>query len=70
LGPGFSHSRFPRPKPENYFGTWISHRGASHDPEPGIFLAHDFQDMDGEPGDFTVSEGHRYPLVYKNLTIV
>ncbi len=38
LGPGFSHSRFPRPKLENFqdvifrmwdlnFGTWISHRG-------------------------------------------
>jgi len=27
------------------------------------FLAHDFQDMDGELGDFTVSEGHRHPLV-------
>ncbi len=39
-------------------------QGASHDPAPGIFLAHDFQDMDGEPGDFTVSEGHGHPLVY------
>jgi len=38
-------------------------QGASHDPRPGIFLAHDFQDMDGEPGDFTVSKGHRHPLV-------
>jgi hypothetical protein len=38
-------------------------QGASHDPGPGIFLAHDFQDMDGEPGDFTVSEGHGHPLV-------
>ncbi len=38
-------------------------QGASHDPGPGIFLAHDFQDMDGEPGDFTVSEGHEHPLV-------
>jgi hypothetical protein len=38
-------------------------QGASHDPRPGIFLADDFQDMDGEPGDFTVSEGHRHPLV-------
>jgi hypothetical protein len=44
------------------FGTWISH-GASHDPGPEIFLAHDFQNMDGEPGDFTVSEGHRHTLV-------
>jgi hypothetical protein len=40
-------------------------KGASHDPGPGIFLAHDFQDMDGEPSDFTVSEGHRHPLVVK-----
>ncbi len=40
-------------------------QGASHDPGPGIFLAHDFQDMDGEPGDFTVSEGHEHPLVLK-----
>jgi len=38
-------------------------QGASHDPGPRIFLAHDFQDMDGEPGDFTMSEGHRHPLV-------
>ncbi len=49
------------------FGTWISHRGASHDPGPGIFLAHDFQDMDGEPGDFTMSEGHGHPLVNFNF---
>ncbi len=28
-------------------------------------MAHDFQDMDGEPGDFTVSEGHEHPLVQK-----
>jgi hypothetical protein len=41
-------------------------QGASHDPGPGIFLAHDFQDMDGEPGDFTVSEGHGHPLVFNN----
>ncbi len=39
-------------------------QGASHDPGPGIFLAHDFHDMDEEPGDFTVSEGHGHPLVY------
>jgi hypothetical protein len=38
-------------------------QGASHDPRLGIFLAHDFQDMDGEPGDFIVSEGHGHPLV-------
>jgi hypothetical protein len=38
-------------------------QGASHDPGLGIFLAHDFQDMDGEPGNFTVSEGHGHPLV-------
>ncbi len=38
-------------------------QGASHEPGPGIFLAHDFQDMDGEPSDFTVSEGHGHPLV-------
>jgi len=38
-------------------------QGASHDPGLGIFLAHDFQDMDGEPGQFTVSEGHEHPLV-------
>ncbi len=38
-------------------------QGASHDPGLGIFLAHDFQDMDGEPGDFTVAEGHGYLLV-------
>ncbi len=37
-------------------------QGASHDPGPGIFLAHDFQDMDGELGDFTMSEGHGHPL--------
>ncbi len=31
-------------------------------------MAHDFQDMDGEPGDFTVSEGHEHPLVtYKQV---
>jgi hypothetical protein len=30
-----------------------------------FFLAHDFQDMDGEPGDFTVAEGHGYPLVFQ-----
>ncbi len=41
-------------------------QGASHDPGPEIFLAHDFQDMDGEPGDFTVSEGHGHPLVPLN----
>jgi hypothetical protein len=45
------------------FGTWISHRGASHDLGPKKHLAHDFQDMDGEPGDFTVAEGHWHPLV-------
>ncbi len=39
-------------------------QGASHDPGLGIFLAHDFQDMDGEPGDFTMFEGHGHPLVY------
>jgi len=38
-------------------------QGASHDPRPGIFLAYDFQDMDGEPGDFTVSQGQGHPLV-------
>ncbi len=38
-------------------------QGASHDPRPGNFLAHDFQDMDGEPCDFIVSEGHGHPLV-------
>ncbi len=43
-------------------------QGASHDPGPGIFLAHDFQDMDGEPGDFTVSEGHGHPLVSVKCT--
>jgi hypothetical protein len=42
--------------------------GASHDPGPGFFLAHDFQDMDGEPGDFTVSEGHGHPLVGTSFT--
>jgi len=57
------------------FRTWFSrceisilgprfHIGASHDLGPRIFLAHDFQDMDGEPSDFTVSEGHGHPLVY------
>ncbi len=46
-------------------------KGASHDPGPGIFLAHDFQDMDGEPGDFTVSEGHGHPIVmFESLWIV
>jgi hypothetical protein len=44
------------------------HTGASHDPRPGIFLAHDFQDMDGEPGNFTVFEGHGHPLVYTTPT--
>jgi hypothetical protein len=43
-------------------------QGASHDPGPGIFLAHDFQDMDGERGDFTVSEGHGHPLVVIIIT--
>jgi len=42
-------------------------QGASHDPGPGIFLAHDFQDMDGEPGDFTMSKGHGHPLVHLNI---
>jgi len=43
-------------------------QGASHDPGPGIFLAHDFQEMDGEPGDFTMSEGHKHPLgSYSNV---
>ncbi len=46
----------------------FTHR-ASHDPGPEIFLAHDFQDMDGELGDFIVSEGHRYPLV-NNMSLV
>jgi len=41
--------------------------GASHDPGLGIFLTHDFQDMDGEPGDFTMSEGHEHPLVVQKL---
>ncbi len=41
-------------------------QGASHDPGPGIFFAHDFQDMDGEPGNFTVSEGHGHPLVHND----
>jgi len=44
-------------------------QGASHDPGPKNFLAHDFQDMDGEPGDFTVSEGHGHPLVKMNAYI-
>ncbi len=44
-------------------------QGASHDPGPGIFLARDFQDMDGEPGDFTVSEGHGHPLVRVNSQV-
>jgi hypothetical protein len=35
---------------------WFSRCGIS-------ILTHDFQDMDGEPGDFTVSEGHGHPLV-------
>ncbi len=43
-------------------------QGASHDSGPAIFLSHDFQDMDGEPGDFTVAEGHGYPLVH-NITL-
>jgi hypothetical protein len=45
-------------------------QGASHDPGPGIFLAHDFQDMDGEPSDFTVSEGHGQPLVLITSSIL
>ncbi len=46
-------------------------QGASHDPGPGNFLAHDFQDMDGGPGDFTVFEGHRHPLIlYIKATVV
>jgi hypothetical protein len=44
-------------------------QGASHDRRPGIFLAHDFQDMDGEPSDFIVSEGHGHPLVFNNYSI-
>jgi len=44
-------------------------QGASHDPEPGIFLAHDFQDMDGKPDDFIVSKGHGHPLVIEMPTI-
>jgi len=42
-------------------------QGASHDPGPGIVLAHDIQDMDGEPGNFIVSEGHGHPLVCRIL---
>jgi hypothetical protein len=38
------------------FKMWFSGCGIS-------ILTHDFQDMDGEPGDFTVSEGHGHPLV-------
>jgi hypothetical protein len=38
------------------FRMWFSRCGIS-------ILTHDFQDMDGEPGDFTVSEGHKHPLV-------
>ncbi len=45
-------------------------QGASHDLGPGIFLAHDFQDMDGEPGDFIVSEGHGHLLVLGNIIIL
>jgi hypothetical protein len=57
LGPVFSHSRFPRSKPENFkdvifrmwdlnFGTWISHRR------------------------FTLAFGHGHPLVsYKEQVI-
>jgi len=43
-------------------------QGASHDLGPRIFLAHDFQDMDGKPGDFIVVEGHGHPLVDINVT--
>jgi hypothetical protein len=55
------------------FRTWFSGLGIStlgpgfsHSRFSGCgisILAHDFQDMDGEPGDFTVSEGHGHPLV-------
>jgi len=45
------------------FGNLDFTQGASHDPGPGIFLAHYFQDMDGEPSDFTMSEGHGHPPV-------
>ncbi len=38
------------------FRMWFSRCGIS-------ILTHDFQDMDGEPGDFIVSEGHGHPLV-------
>ncbi len=46
------------------------HAGASHDPGPGSFLTHDFQDMDGEPGYFTVVEGHGYPLVRMKTRLI
>jgi hypothetical protein len=74
------HSGFPRPKKTweilgygfqdmvhtrgfqdwnlKTFRMWFSGCGIS-------ILAHDFQDMDGEPGDFTMSEGHGHPLVYQ-----
>jgi hypothetical protein len=39
---------------------------ASHDPGLGIFLAHDFQNMDGEPSNFIVSKSHGHPLVCNN----
>ncbi len=75
LGLGFSHSRFPRSKLEKNLGRDFQDvgsqfwdldftQGASHDPGLGICLAHDFQDMDGKPGDFTVFEGHMHPLVW------
>ncbi len=45
------------------FKMWFSGCGIS-------ILAHDFQDMDGEPCDFTVSEGHEHPLVTSIVTSV
>jgi hypothetical protein len=50
------HTRCFQDRNLKTFRMWFSGCGIS-------ILTHDFQDMDGEPGDFTVSESHGHPLV-------
>jgi hypothetical protein len=57
------HTRGFQDRNLKMFRMWFSRCGIS-------ILAHDFQDMDGEPGDFTVSEGHGHPLVILKGTLV
>jgi hypothetical protein len=60
------HTRCFQDRNLKTFRMWFSECGIS-------ILAHDFQDMDGEPGDFTVSEGHGHALVVlitTNLAVI